>query len=127
MVWSLMDGRLRDAEGALDGPFCLALAVAIGLCLVGATAHGRLRAYGRSATWVATAVVGQAVGLQLIEAGTNVSYQHYLRIGAMRTGFAPVLLALVAVQALVVAAGLWRIRHGLSGVLRGAFRPWQLA
>ena len=75
-VWGLMDGRLRDAEGALDGPFCLALAVAIGLCLVGATAHGRLRAYGRSAAWVATALVGQAVGLQLIEAGTNVSYQH---------------------------------------------------
>ncbi len=105
--WAWLDPRFRDAEGLLDGSFCLPLAASFASLLLGLSAGGPL---ARSARWLALAMVGQAIGLQLVEAGSLVGYQHYRTFPDLLSD-APgrILLALFATQGLLVALGWTRI------------------
>ena len=74
-TWAHADPRFRDAEGFLSGGYCLPVVVGVAFIVVGAAVTGRMR---RSAFWFSLALVGQAVALQLIEAGPFIRYQHYI-------------------------------------------------
>ena len=69
---------------------------------------------GIAAFWFAVVLAGQAIALQLIDAGPRLHYQHYKLTG--RSTFEDVLLVLVLVQVILVAVHL-RTRRRLIGVL----------
>ncbi len=113
----------RDGEGFLQGKICLPWSVGVASLLLGWALASRWQDF---AGWWALALVGYALDLQLINAGTQVRYQHYKSLAELASGSAPFFLALIGVQALLVALGLrrhwrrlwaWRSRH---------LRIWQL-
>ena len=63
--------------------------------------------YRTAAAWFGLALIGQAAALQLVDAGPNLHYQHYLPLGEMAS-LHPWLLAVVGLQAALVASGLVR-------------------
>src|SRR5690349_6952666 len=74
VAWAAVDVRFREADGALSRAFCLPLAVGCALMVIGWALPRRLT---RFALWLALALLGQAVALQLIDAGPLIHYQHY--------------------------------------------------
>ncbi len=80
--WAFADSRFRDLEGLLDGGFCLPFSAGMALLIFGWAAQKRWR---QSAFWFALALVGQAVALQLIEAGSSIRYQHYTSLYSLFT------------------------------------------
>lgn len=123
LVWAVTDARFRDYEGFPLGTICLP--VVTGICLLGlAWAIGT--EWRRFAAWVALALVGQAVTLQLIDAGPLIHYQHLWSFDAVVTQ-APWLALFVLVQSVLVIVALVRRFSTIRSWLRYAFRPWQLA
>ena len=102
-TWGLWDPRFRDAEGSLTGSFTTVIAVGVAALLVGLAP----KRWKTAAMWAALALVGQAVVLQLVDAGTSLHYQHY-EVGALAAAH-PWLTAFVVVQAVLVLAAL-RVR-----------------
>ena len=123
LVWALADARFRDAEGALAGAIGLPLALALACFLLGWTVTGALRSFG---FWLAAVVIGQAVSLQLVDAGPALHYQHLRLPGRLLAEGDAWLLLFVAGQALLVLAGLRRHGAAIVAWLARAFRPWQL-
>jgi hypothetical protein len=122
-VWAFSDPRFRDTEGYLRGQFCLPLTVGIALMIWGSAAAGPLR---RSASWFALALVGQAVALQFIEAGSALRYQHYRPVARILSDAFPLLPLFIAAQTVLVVVGLsvrWRSIRNWVG---RTFRIWQL-
>src|SRR5262245_45501741 len=74
ITWAQVDHRLRDAEGFLRGGYCLPIAAGIVLFNLG---FATSRAWNRFAAWLSLALAGQAVALQMIDAGNTIHYQHY--------------------------------------------------
>jgi hypothetical protein len=112
----------RDADGALTGAVCLPIACGVALVLVGL---GLATPYRRFAVWAAVALVGQAVTLQMIDAGRRLHYQHFETIGLLwRTQ--PWLLAWAGAQSLAVAIALGRRARAAVAAMRGVMRGWQL-
>src|SRR5262245_8639454 len=74
VAWAQMDPRFRNAEGYLRGEYCLPMAMGVALFLLGCSVS---REWRRFAAWLALALVGQAVALQMIDAGQAIRYQHY--------------------------------------------------
>ena len=122
-VWAYSDIRFRDAEGFLEGGFCLLFSIGIALIIFGLGIGGRFR---KSTSWFALALVGQAVALQMIEAGTHVRYQHYRSFYSLLTEIHPVLLIYFAVQTALVLAGLRTRWRAIQSWLGRNFRVWQL-
>ncbi len=123
LVWSFIDPRFRDVEGCLEGGFCLPISVGISLVILGLSIAGRLRKF---AFLFALALTGQAVALQLIEAGQQIRYQHYKTFYNLLTQTHPAILAFLIVQTAVVIFGLrnrWPIIRGWIG---RNFSFWQL-
>ena len=117
VIWSFADPRFRDAEGFLKGSFCLPVAVGVALMILGSAINGRLR---RCAFWFSLTLVGQAVTLQIIDAGKAMKYQH------ARPFDHPMLLAFLGLQTAIVAIG-YRNRAGLIwSWIRLHFKIWQL-
>jgi hypothetical protein len=117
VIWSLADPRFRDAEGFLKGSFCLPIAVGVALMILGLAITGRLR---RCAFWFSLALVGQAVTLQIIDAGQAMKYQHAKPFNH------PVFVAFLALQTAIVVVG-YRNRAGLIwSWIRLHFKVWQL-
>jgi 4-amino-4-deoxy-L-arabinose transferase-like glycosyltransferase len=81
----------------------------------------------RTALWLALALSGQAVALQLIEAGPTVRFQHYVTLQDFSPADHLVPSAILLAQILLVAVGVFRRRGAIIGWLRRSFRPWQLA
>ena len=124
-AWAFFDPRFNVSAGFVDGGVSLPVAAGVGLLIIAVTCPGRFR---RAGLWAALALIGQAAALQLIEAGTGVRYQHYMRpLGRLLTDANPVFPAFVALQALLVAAGLYRKRSSIRRGLGGLFRGWQIA
>jgi len=119
LAWAFGTLSFRDAEGVLRSELCLALALAGTLILAGLAKW--LRA---SAFWFALALGGQAVALQMIDAGTRLHYQHYKPIGRLLADH-PLLVSFLAAQTILVVCGLLRGRPALNSI-RGGFRWWQL-
>ena len=123
LVWALADARFRGAEGALAGAIGLPLALSLACFLLGWTVAGALRPFG---FWLAVVVIGQAVSLQLIDAGPALHYQHLRLPGRLAADGDAWLLLFVAGQALLVLAGLRSHGAEIVAWLTRAFRPWQL-
>jgi 4-amino-4-deoxy-L-arabinose transferase-like glycosyltransferase len=97
--------------------------VGIGLLILGCAARGPVL---RSAAWLVLALVGQAVALQLVEAGTLVRWQHYKPVERLLSESHPLLLAYLALQAALVIVGLRNRWAVIKRWLVGNFMPWQL-
>jgi dolichyl-phosphate-mannose-protein mannosyltransferase len=117
LAWSFADGRFRDAEGFLKGSFCLPVAVGVALLILGSAIVGPLR---RSAFWFSLALVGQAVTLQIIDAGQAMKYQHARPFDHL------VLLAFLVLQTAIVAVGYWNRAGLIWSWIRLHFKAWQL-
>lgn len=74
--------------------------------------------------WSLLLVAGQGAILALVSAGPRVGYQHLPPVGESFAAAPRWALALLAVQALVVAVGLWRQR-GAVGAALGALGRWR--
>ncbi len=122
-AWALWDPRFRNSEGIPTGAICLPFSLAAAGVVLGLTWRTPWR---KAALWFALALTGQAVSLQMIDAGTRLHYQHYHALTWI-LAYQPWHLLFVFVQTLVVALGFrgrWAaVRHWL----RDHFRWWQLA
>ncbi|MFX0194693.1 MAG: glycosyltransferase family 39 protein [Candidatus Hodarchaeota archaeon] len=122
-VWAYVDPQFRNIEGFLQGEFCLPIAVGMALIIFGLAGSGRLK---RAAFWFALALVGQAVALQMIDAGPFIRYQHYKSFDHLLIEMHPLVLIFLAVQTAFVVAGL-RIRWlKIRAWLGRTFKTWQL-
>ena len=123
LVWTLADTRFRDVDGFLSSGIGLPLAVGTALLALGWAVS---RGFTVSAAWFGLALVGQSVTLQLIEAGPNLRYQHYVPFERFLVEANPLLLAFLAVQTIVVAVALRKNFGSIWRWLRSSFKIWQL-
>lgn len=122
-LWAFTDPRFRDAEGFLEGAFCLPVAISAALMLLGWSMGGRLRG---STVWLALALVGQAVALQMIEAGHLIHYQHYRPFYRLFTETHPLILIFFASQTALVFRGLNTRWPKIRAWLGSTFKWWQI-
>jgi hypothetical protein len=123
IVWAFSGSQFRDTEGFLKGTFCLPVTVGIALIILGCTVVGRWK---RSAFWFVLALVGQAVALQMIDAGPFIHYQHYkIRDGLLSRNH-PLLVTYLAVQTILVARGVNFRWPSVRAWIGASFKPWQL-
>jgi hypothetical protein len=73
------------------------------------------------------AFVGQAVALQAIDAGPFIRYQHYKPPGRLLAETHPLLLAVLGVQAVLVAGALRRRWPAVRSWAGRTFKAWQLS
>jgi hypothetical protein len=88
-----------EAEGNLAPHYCLLVAVTFAGLLILFSWRG---GFGRSGFWFALLIVGQALALQLIDAGPLIHYQHYRVIGGMSGRYDLILLAILLLQSVAV-------------------------
>jgi hypothetical protein len=124
LAWAMLDPRFRDAEGSLAGTCCLPLAMGAALVILGLTVGNS--SWRRFGLWLALALVGQAVALQLIDAGPRLHYQHYRLFDGSLDRSNLLILICLAVQTVLVAAGLKLRWPEIRAWLARTFRPWQL-
>ncbi len=122
-AWALLDPRFRNAEGIPTGAICLPFSLAAAGVVLGLAWRTPWR---KSVLWFALALTGQAVGLQMIDAGTRLHYQHYRAITWI-LAYQPWHLLFVFVQTIVVALGFRGRCAAVRHWLRDHFRWWQLA
>ena len=122
-LWAFADSRFRDGEGFVRGGVCLPIAAAVALGLL---AYALGKAWRNAAAWMALALVGQAVALQMIEAGQAIRYQHYRPLGVLLAS-SPWLVAMLAAQTLLVLVGLRGRWTTMASWLSRNFKLWQLA
>lgn len=103
-VVSFASESLRDVEGTLDTPVALIWSAGAACALLAA---GVGRSWQLFSRWAALLVVGQAATLQLYDAGTHVTYQHYRLWGQRAPGVLP--YAIFALEIAAVAIGLARL------------------
>jgi hypothetical protein len=120
---AFMSPAFRDAEGMLKGSLCLPVAAGGALLVVAASVG---KQWKRSALWFALALAGQAVGLQMIDAGRLIHYQHYKPLARLLTENHAALVLCLALQTALVAAGFKTYWPDIRAWLRRTFKPWQL-
>ena len=125
IAWAQIDPRIRDAEGFLRGRYCLPIAAGIGFFILG---FATSRAWNRFAAWLSLALVGQAVALQMIDAGRAIHYQHYHTLSRLLdfSSPGPWLLAFLLAQTALVSYGLFNQLTSLREWLGAKFKFWQL-
>ncbi len=123
-VWALADSRFRDQEGFPTGQICLPIAFGFALAALGWTAESRWRKF---VCWFVLLLLGQAVSLQLIEAGNLIRYQHYKPLGRLFNQTQPLLLILLLTQTAIVVTGMLRRWSTIRAWLTQHFRIWHLA
>jgi 4-amino-4-deoxy-L-arabinose transferase-like glycosyltransferase len=123
LAWAFRDSRFRDAEGFVSGAFCLPITASIALFILGAAITTSLR---RPAFWFALAMVGQAVSLQLINAGHALRYQHYQPFGRHLMEAHPLILLFIALQTVLVAAGFKAHFATMRAWIGRNFKTWQI-
>ncbi|UCH58665.1 MAG: hypothetical protein JSV61_10635, partial [Anaerolineales bacterium] len=121
--WSLVSPSFRDAEGYLMGLVCLPISLSAALVVWGMATTSRFR---ESGFWFGLAIVGQAVSLQLINAGKTMSYQHYPPLPKLIDQVHPAVLLLLVIQAALVITGFSRYLSAALSWLRDKFRLYQL-
>ena len=114
----------RTLEGFFNARLCLVISFGFGTCLLGWGGGWRWRPF---CLWLTLALLGQAVTLQLIDAGTKLHYQHYLRPDEILNGTNVYLAGFLIVQTVCVVAGLAKRWTSLSSWLRRTFRVLPLA
>ena len=123
VVWAFRDPRFRDVEGFVTGAICLPLSASVAFLILGTAVGTSLR---RSAFWFSLAIVGQAIALQLIEAGHPMRYQHYKPLGRLFSETHPLILLCLALQTVLVAVQLRSFLPGIRGWIGQRFKAWQL-
>jgi hypothetical protein len=123
LVWALTTIKFRDIEGFPSGRICLPVAVGIALLILAAGLQAK---WGKSSFLLSLALVGQAVSLQLIDAGHRIRYQHYRPIGRLLTEVHPSLLIFLVLQTALVIAGLWQRRSQIRLWLKSHWQIWHL-
>src|SRR4030095_5450915 len=123
IIWAFFDSRFRDAEGFVKGAFCLPVSVGVALITLGLTLVGHWR---QTAFWFALALAGQAVSLQMIDAGPLIHYQHYKSLNQLLTGTGPVLLLFLGIQTVFVTVGVGKRLPSISAWIGSTFKTWQL-
>jgi hypothetical protein len=113
----------RDSGGFIEVHYCLAVSISFALITIGTFIHSRLR---RFSLWFALALAGQAVALQMIEAGHIVRYQHYRSVMSLLSGENIFLLVFIVVQSTCVLLGLRNSYKKIWEWIMRAFRKWQL-
>ena len=123
LAWALAARRFRADDGFPESAIVLPLAAGAALLLVSIAGATAFRA---AASWMALLLVGQAAALRLVDAGTRLHYQHYVRWSELlRTDALAV--AILAAQSAFVAIALARRGSALVSWRRGAMRGWQAA
>lgn len=122
-AWAAVDPRFRDPEGYLARTFCLPIAGGMALTMLGWSLASPLKA---PAGWLALAVVGQAVALQLIDAGPWIRYQHYKPLTRLLTETHPLLPIYLAGQTLLVVMGFRTRWPEIRAWTCSTFKVWQL-
>ena len=121
--WAFVDSRFRDIEGSLGGGFCLPFSVGIALLIFGWAVQ---KQWWQSAFWFSLSLVGQAISLQLIDAGPYIRYQHYKPIQHLMSETHSILLIYLALQAGFVVVGLISRRSLIRAWLGRNFKIWQI-
>jgi hypothetical protein len=112
----------RNLEGDLTSLVCLPVAIGLA-CLFLVWSAGR--SYGSFNLWFVLGLVGQAVTLQIIDAGNRLHYQHYLNLAEVVKNQPWLFLWLIG-QAVFVALGIYNRKESLGSFIRKHFRTWQL-
>jgi hypothetical protein len=123
LAWALTDPGFRGTDGFFAGEVCLPLSIGVALVFIGFGVAGRFR---RFAFWLALALVGQAVALQMIEAGNHLRYQHYQTSLRQLAENNPILLIFLSIQTVLVATGIKSRWSTIRAWLHHNFRFWQL-
>jgi hypothetical protein len=124
IFWAILDRSFRDSEGFLESKAVLSIVIGIALLTLGWAIIGKWR---RFAFWFAIALVGQAVTLQLVEAGPQLGYQHYRIWNRLISDTNPFLLVFLVLQTGLVVIGFRKRWLGTAQWLRHHFSWWQLA
>ncbi len=124
LAWAFLGGAFRGAEGQLTGRFVVPVALAVVFLI---TALFATRERLRFLAWAGTALVGQAITLQLIHAGPSVGYQHIAAWSQLAGGGNRVWSALLVLQLVVVTAALAGRRHALARWLAERWTGLRLA
>jgi hypothetical protein len=122
-AWAVTAPQFRDAGGFAKGTICLPLVVGLGTLILAWTMSGPLR---RAAFWLALALVGQAVSLQMINAGPLLHYQHYWPMTRL-VAESPLLVAFLALQSGAVLVGLRRRWPRIEAWISTTLRWWRVA
>ena len=122
-VWAFADSRFRDVEGFLEGSFCLPATFGLALIILG---WAGARRWTIATFWLVLALVGQAVALQLIEAGPVIRYQHYKPVSHLLTDTNVLLLLYLVIQTSLVTIACARRWLHFRSWIGYTFRPWQL-
>ncbi len=122
LAWALLDPRFRDLEGDVTGLVCLPITAGSALFMLGAGIKSRFK---QTIGWLALALIGQAVALQLIHAGPALAYQHYQPFNQLTTGLYPWLLAYLFLQFGLVTIGLRKRWPQIRNWVFTSFKVWQ--
>jgi hypothetical protein len=123
IMWAFLGSQFRDSDGFVKGTFCLPVSLGVALMTLGSTIAGQWK---QAAFWFALALVGQAVSLQMIDAGPLIHYQHYKSLNQLLTGTAPLLLLFLWIQIAFVTAGVGKRWPSISAWIGRTFKTWQL-
>jgi hypothetical protein len=123
LAWAILSPGYRDHQGDFQGTVCLPVSLAIGCGILSLTVHNKpWRMFG---FWASLALAGQAVSLQMINAGKVIHFQHFRPLEELARSY-PWHLAFVAVQTVAVAFSLGSIAP-VWVWLRKQYRWWSLA
>lgn len=123
IFWSFFDTRFRNPENDFSGLVCLPVSAGIALLINGLTVRTEWRNAG---FWFGFALVGQAVSLQMINAGAGLRYQHYKSFGQIFAELSPVIWGFLIFQTILVFIGIFFLRKRLWNWCRTNFRIWQV-
>ena len=123
LFWGFLDPRFQDTEGFFSASVCLPLAVGVALIFSGIAIT---RGFVKFGFWFGLGLVGQAAGLQLIEAGHGVRYQHYRPLEPYFVEAHYGNLIFLALQAISVFWGILARWEVIKHWYRKNFRFWQL-
>jgi len=122
-AWALFDARFRDAGGTLSGSACLPISIGVA---AGVLIFSFPTGWRRTGAWLALAISGNAAGLQMIDAGRQIGYQHLKAIPGVFNS-SPETLAIFALQVILVSTGLIMNADRIRRIATSLFRPWQVA
>lgn len=121
-VWAVLEIGPSVGQDSAIGRFSLASAAGVAVAVFVSLAGTKWKAF---AGWFGLALVGQAAGLQMIDAGRAIHFQHYRSFSELaQKDFLYSFLFLV--QVLIVAAGILPRLGAVKDWLLARFAAWQL-
>ncbi len=113
----------ETSQGFIDGIVILPFAIGLGLIIIGWALFGPMAKF---AVLFAVALVGQAIVLQFVEAGTQLRYQHYKSLEQIFSDTPIFFMGFLAVQSGIVLFAVITRWSQIITWLRRNFKSWQL-